>query len=316
MVKKGVSMLPIGVPTNEALHILEILSQVNHKIGRLEEKVRHSIVSDALVQILSLSESVESTRIEGTQVTFTDMVEEQDDSRTRGEITEVNNYRQALHMGCERIRNGYPISSRLVLELHEILMHGVRGSKQSAGAFRKVQNFIGPTKRMEDATYIPVSAEKIGAYMQNLEYYMNHHPYGVALSVDHIDEDFYIFNEKTDPILKAAIIHAQFESIHPFLDGNGRLGRILIVLSLIQSKVISRPIFFVSEELEKEKARYYDMLNGVRGDNPSWSDWIIFFLNACNRMADRINQKLTDAEALAKSGHSQCQLGSERSVWL
>ncbi|WP_246569752.1 Fic family protein [Lentibacillus saliphilus] len=314
--KKGVSLLPIGVPTQEALQILEILSQVNHKVGRLEEKITHSIVSKALVQILSLSESVESTRIEGTQVTFTDMVEEQYDTKPRWEITEVNNYRQALYEGYERIRNGYPISTRLIKELHEILMEGARGSQQSAGEFRKVQNFIGPINRMEDATYISISAEKIDGYMQNLEYYMNQHPYKVSFPVDHIQQDLYVFHEKADPIIKTAIIHAQFESIHPFLDGNGRLGRILIVLSLIQANVISQPIFFVSEELEKERARYYDMLNGVRGEHPSWGEWILFFLKACNRMADRIHTKLEDADALAKDGLQQCQLESEKRVWL
>lgn len=103
-----------------------------------------------------------------------------------------------------------------------------------------------------------------------------------------LNEDEYVFNEHSDPLIKTAIIHAQFESIHPFLDGNGRLGRILIVLYPVQAKLISKPIFFVSEELEKERARYYDMLNGVRGNAPDWSSWILFFIKACERMADRI----------------------------
>ncbi|CQR46279.1 Adenosine monophosphate-protein transferase SoFic [Paraliobacillus sp. PM-2] len=316
MVKRGISKLPISVKIDEALQILEILSQVNHKIGRLEEKFNHSIVSEALVQILSLSESVESTRIEGTQVTFTDMVEEQNDHKPRWEIKEVDNYQRALQEGYERIRNGYPISSRLIKELHEILMQDARGSTQSSGAYRKVQNFIGPTNRIEDATYIPVSAEKIDEFMENLEYFINHHPYNEKLSTSHITEKGYIFNEDANPFIKTAIMHAQFESIHPFLDGNGRLGRILIVLSLMESKVITQPIFFVSEELEKERARYYDMLNGVRGDVPKWGDWILFFINACNRMAERINRKLEHAETLAKKGLSLCELSSERKVWL
>lgn len=316
MVKKGVSKLPINVKTDEALQILELLSQVNHKVGRLEEKFNHSIVSEALVQILSLSESVESTRIEGTQVTFTDMVEEQNDHKQRWEIKEVDNYRRALQEGYERIRNGYPISSRLIKELHEILMQDARGSTQSSGDYRKVQNFIGPTKKIEDATYIPISAEKIDEYMENLEYFINQHPYKDSLSTKHLTEKGYIFDEDANSLIKTAIMHAQFESIHPFLDGNGRLGRILIVLSLIQSKVITQPIFFVSEELEKERARYYEMLNGVRGDKPEWGDWILFFINACNRMAERINRKLENAEQLARKGLSVCELNSEQSVWL
>ena len=152
--------------------------------------------------------------------------------------------------------------------------------------------------------------------MQNLEYYINRHPYNEPLATNHINKNDYIFTENSDPLIKTAIIHAQFESIHPFLDGNGRLGRILIVLFLIQSKTITHPFFFVSEELEKEKARYYDMLNGVRGNNPNWGDWILFFLNACNRMAERINRKLDAAEHLAKQGLSQCTTESEKRVWI
>lgn len=316
MIKRGISKLPVAVNTNEALKILEILAKVNNKIGRLEEKFNHSVVSQALVQILSLSESVESTRIEGTQVTFTDMVEEKNDKNPRWEIIEVGNYQKALIEGYERIRNGYPISSRLIKELHEILMVGARGSSQASGQFRKIQNFIGPNNRIEDASYIPISADKIDEYMQNLEYYINKHPYNELLATNHLKNPGYIFDENADPLLKTAIVHAQFESIHPFLDGNGRLGRILIVLNLIQTKTITHPFFFVSEELEKEKMRYYDMLNEVRGNNPNWGDWILFFLNACNRMAERINRKLDAAEQLAKEGLKECQTESEKKVWI
>lgn len=316
MTRKGVSKLPVSVKKEEALEIFEILSEVTHKIGRLEEKFNHSIVNHALVQILLLSESVESTRIEGTQVTFTDMVEEQNEKNPRWEITEVNNYRKALQTGTELIKNGYPISSRLIKELHDILMQGGRGSTQSSGEYRKVQNFIGPTNKIEDATYIPISANKIEEYMQNLEYFINKHPYDEQLPTNHLPTEDYIFDENANPLIKTAIIHAQFESIHPFLDGNGRLGRILIVLSLMQFNIISQPIFIVSEELEEERSLYYDMLNGVRGENPQWGDWIIFFLKACDRMTNRINKKLELAEKLAKEGLIKCQLESENKVWL
>lgn len=316
MVKKGITKLPISVKMDEAVQILELLSEVNHKIGRLEEKFRHSIVNHALVQILLLGESVESTRIEGTQVTFTDMVEEQSETNPRWEIIEVKNYQQALREGAERIKNGYPVSSRLIRDLHGILMHGGRGSTQLSGDYRKVQNFIGPTKRIEDATYIPVSADKIEEYMENLEYFINKHPYNERLSTNHLPTDGYIFDENANPLIKTAIMHAQFESIHPFLDGNGRLGRILIVLTLMESRLITQPIFFVSEELEKERALYYDMLNGVRGDNPEWGDWLVFFLKACDRMATRIHGKLEDAEKLAREGLAECTLESQKRVWL
>lgn len=316
LVLEGITKLPIRVKSEEALQILELLSEVNHKIGRLEEKFQHSIVNQGLVQILLLSESVESSRIEGTQVTFTNIVEEQNDANPRKEITEVQNYREALQEGAERINNGYPVSSRLIKDLHTILMKGARGSTQSSGDYRKVQNFIGPTNKIEDATYIPIPADEIEGYMQNLELFVNKHPYNKRLSTNHLPKTGYIFDENANPLIKTAIMHAQFESIHPFLDGNGRIGRILIVLSLMQSDLITQPIFFVSEELEEERALYYDMLNGVRGNNPQWGDWIIFFLKACDRMVVKVHQKLEGAERLAKEGLMKCKLESEKSVWL
>ncbi|PAC36651.1 Fic family protein [Caldifermentibacillus hisashii] len=316
MAVHGLKKLPISLTTDAALKIFTILPNISNKLGRLEEKFKYSIVSDGLIQILSLSESVESTRIEGTQVTFSDMVEEKNDKHPRWEIQEVSNYQKALILGYERIQNGYPISTRLFKELHQTLMENGRGSTQAAGHFRKIQNIIGPTKRIEDASYIPVSADKINEYMENVEYFMNGHPYGEKLPVSHLDDAEYIFDENSDPLIKAAIIHAQFESIHPFLDGNGRLGRILIVLYLLQSKLIRKPIFFVSEELEKERARYYKLLNGVRGNQPDWGKWILFFLNACDRMAERIHNKLDRAEQLARKGLSLCETESERKVWL
>lgn len=312
----GLKKLPISLTTDAALKIFTILPNISNKLGRLEEKFKYSIVSDGLIQILSLRESVESTRIEGTQVTFSDMIEEKNDKHPRWEIQEVSNYQKALILGYERIQNGYPISTRLFKELHQTLMENGRGSTQAAGHFRKIQNFIGPTKRIEDASYIPVSADKINEYMENVEYFMNGHPYGEKLTVSHLNDAEYIFDENSDPLIKAAIIHAQFESIHPFLDGNGRLGRILIVLYLLQSKLITKPIFFVSEELEKERARYYKLLNGVRGNQPDWGKWILFFLNACDRMAERIHNKLDRAEQLARKGLSLCETESERKVWL
>ncbi|MCB7074346.1 Fic family protein [Caldibacillus sp. 210928-DFI.2.18] len=312
----GLKKLPISLTTDAALKIFTILPNISNKLGRLEEKFKYSIVSDGLIQILSLRESVESTRIEGTQVTFSDMIEEKNDKHPRWEIQEVSNYQKALILGYERIQNGYPISTRLFKELHQTLMENASGSTQAAGHFRKIQNFIGPTKRIEDASYIPVSADKINEYMENVEYFMNGHPYGEKLTVSHLNDAEYIFDENSDPLIKAAIIHAQFESIHPFLDGNGRLGRILIVLYLLQSKLIRKPIFFVSEELEKERARYYKLLNGVRGNQPDWGKWILFFLNACDRMAERIHNKLDRAEQLARKGLSLCETESERKVWL
>ncbi|QQK78958.1 Fic family protein [Salicibibacter cibi] len=312
MAIKGIDNLPIDVSTEDALRILNVLAEVNAKLGKLESEFKHAIVSQPLIQMLSLSESVESTKIEGTQVTFADMVEEKDNRERRWEIIEVENYQFALHEGFARVREGYPISTRLIRELHQLLMEGARGSTTSSGQFRKIQNYIGPTNRIEDATYIPPPAHEIDDYMANLEKFIN----GDTNNRKNVTKDRFAIHEGSDPLIKTAVMHAQFESIHPFLDGNGRLGRILIVLSLAKDWVISQPVFFVSEELEKEKHRYYDLLNGVRGQHPDWGAWILFFLEASNRMADQLLNKLAQSEQLAKDGLDLCETASERHVWL
>lgn len=140
-------------------------------------------------------------------------------------------------------------------------MEDARGTSASSGEFRKVPNWIGPTKRFEDAVYIPVEADEIESYMENWELYANKHPYGEKMDVDHLSIEEFVLDEYVHPVIKVAILHAQFESIHPFLDGNGRIGRIMIALYMMQSDQLSSPIFFVSEELERQRAKYYYLLN-------------------------------------------------------
>ena len=136
------------------------------------------------------------------------------------------------------------------------------------------------------------------------------------MATTHLVKDHFILDEDSHPLLKVAILHAQFESIHPFLDGNGRLGRILIALYMMQSKQISSPIFFVSEELEKQRSRYYHLLNGTRGENPKWYDWISFFLDASQRMATKLNLLLNNAENIAKEGMVKCETHIQKQIYL
>lgn len=312
----GIHKLPVSIKQADAYELLMKLAEVAAKIGRLDEKFKRSILRSDFINMLALKESVQSTRIEGTQVTFTDMVEQVHKTKPKWEHVEVNNYQQALISGHERIQNGYPITTRLILDLHSILMEGARGTNIASGAFRKIQNFIGPTNKIEDAVYIPIDANEIELYMENWEVYANKHPYGEKLPIAHLQGDEMILDENSHPLLKVAILHAQFESIHPFLDGNGRLGRILIALYIVQSKLVSSPIFFVSEELEKQRARYYHLLNGVRGENPDWGSWLKFFLNASDRMADKLTALLDKAESIAENGLIKCEREIQRNVYL
>ena len=264
--------------------------------------------------MLTLNESVQSTRIEGTQVTFYEIMENKSKKNKSWQQTEVLNYHKAIEHGVKLIKSGDVISTRMIKELHAILMEDARGTVSNKGEFRKIQNFIGPDKKIENAVYIPINANLINEYMTNLEYFINgeyHRDFDKK-----VGEDKELFDHQIDSLLRIAIMHAQFESIHPFLDGNGRLGRILIVLMAIKEKIMEAPLFFVSEELEVERIRYYNTLNETRGETPSWVSWIIFFLNASERMANKIIEKIETAETLASTGLNKCKTSVQSDVWL
>lgn len=315
---KGIDLLPPKVTMQQALQLYKKIAKIKSTVGKLNSELEHSIVNAQLIQMLTLNESVQSTRIEGTQVTFADMIEDATKKNKSTEVIEVENYMKALSEGIELIHNGMPISSRLIKQLHAVLMGmNTRGTTSSAGEFRTVQNFIGPTNKIEDAVYIPVGAHEIGDYMTNLEYFINGevHP---SFKKEFISDGEYLLDETSDPLIKTAILHAQFESIHPFLDGNGRMGRILIVLSTMKDGLINKPVFFVSEELEKERIRYYNNLNGVRGKDADWFSWIDFFLDACQRMSDNMLKKLETITGLASMGLKEInsQNGTINHIWL
>ncbi|ADH03107.1 gp26 [Brochothrix phage BL3] len=298
---RGIELLPPKVSMGNALKLYQKVASIKSKVGRLNSELSHSIINSQLIQIFTLQESVQSTRIEGTQVTFADMVDSVTKKNKPSKVKEVDNYMLALEEGVERIQLGAPITTSMIRDLHDILMDGGRGTTSAKGEFRKIQNFIGPSKKIEEAVYIPIGAHEIGNYMTNLEYYINNTDHNSFEGVL-LDDNEIVLDYNADTLIKTAIMHAQFESIHPFLDGNGRMGRILIVLNTMQDKLIDKPVFFVSEELEKERLRYYNLLNGTRGESPEWFAWIDFFLDACERMTDVMLQKLDSITDLTEKG--------------
>lgn len=298
--------LPLTFDSETELFFYKKVVVASTKLEKLKEKLRYSVVNQSFLELMTLMESVQSTRIEGTQVTFHDMLEDELEHRDDWEKIEVRNYQKALSIGIEAIQTGYPLTERLIRQMHELLMHNARGSNSSSGTYRRVQNFIGPSKQLKDASYIPPEPQLMDDYMKNLERFINGNPYEI------VSED------GLHPLIQAAVIHAQFESIHPFLDGNGRLGRILIVLFLLQSKLIETPYFFLSEELEREKFKYYALLNGVRGiekSSPDWKSWIGFFLDATIKMAEHQYKKLHEAELLYQNGMKRIIQPSTQKVW-
>lgn len=321
---KGIKKLPVKLDGKEAITIYKKLSQVNKKIGRLNAGLKNSIINNQILSLLSYNESVQSTKIEGTQVTFNEIMEiKEKKSKISWQQQEVMNYKNAIDYGFDALKSNAVISTRLIKELHRILMKDDRGTTASGGEFRKIQNFIGPDNKIENASYIPVEAQQIDEYMTNLEFFINGTNHE-SLKIEETNENesttenkiVEYINFDSDPLLRIAVTHAQFESIHPFLDGNGRLGRILIALLAVQEDLMYFPIFFVSEELEKERIRYYNTLNATRGDNPNWFDWIMFFLHATEKMCDNFIQKIDNVEKLANKGLQICTTESQKSAWL
>lgn len=311
---RGVKKLPVKIKNEDYIEILKLSNNISMKLGKLDSALKSSVISKNLIQLVAYNESVQSTKIEGTQVTFHEILEVRDNKKVNAQQQEVLNYKLAIDYGCDEIiKNKRPITTSLIKELHSILMDNARGTKANKGNFRKIQNFIGKDKNIENAVYIPVSANEIDEYMTNLEYFINGENH-ISLNTEICDDGYSFINYDDIPLLKMAICHAQFESIHPFLDGNGRLGRILIVLMALYYGIVSEPLFFVSEELEKEKIKYYNLLNSTRGNNPQWYGWIEFFLQASDKMIDGLLEKIDKADELFNNLQSLCITDSQKRV--
>lgn len=274
------NFLPVELTDREIIEILKIENEARARIEKFNSILERSPIKRELLMLFSMSESIQSTRIEGTEASFSEVMMVGATGKKNEDIVEVLNYFEAIKQ-AEILLENMPISNRMFCKLHETLLRNSRGQNRSPGEYRKSQNFLGPTSNIKDATYIPPEPFAVPDYMANLERYIN----------DEYEDDF-------GPIARAGIIHGQFETIHPFLDGNGRLGRILIIIYLLAKGVISHPAFFISEELEKNKHKYYALLNGLRLEKPKWKEWLIFFLDSSIKQADKYIDKLITIEGL------------------
>jgi Fic family protein len=223
-----------------------------------------------LLSPLTTQEAVLSSRIEGTQATLGDVLRfeagESPTKQERGEdIQEIMNYRKAL-LAAEKALKAKPFHLNLLKELHRILMDSVRGANKPSGEFRRIQNWIGKSGTpIEQAEYVPPAPHSILESLDNWEKYY------------HLD--------RPDPLVQLAIIHAQFEVIHPFLDGNGSIGRMLIPLFLFEKKTLSRPMFYLSKYLEANRDEYNSKLRKLSENGNAWNEWIEFFLCAVDQQA-------------------------------
>jgi Fic family protein len=215
-------------------------------------------------------EAVLSSQIEGTQSSLSDLLLFEMDSAPGAPIEDarsVSNYVEAMERGLERVRAGVPLTGRLFKELHGILLGSGRGSRSSPGEYRRTQNWVGGT-RPGNATFIPPPADRVAECMGDLERFLNDRP------------------AQTPPLLKAALAHVQFETIHPFLDGNGRLGRLLVTLVLCAARVLEEPLLYLSLYLKRNRARYYALLQDVRAEG-DWEAWLTFFFEGVRETADQ-----------------------------
>lgn len=235
-------------------------------------------------------EAVLSSMIEGTQSSLSDLLLfeiEQEPGVPRSDAREVSNYVDALDYGLARLRDGFPLSLRLIREIHERLLAHGRGSGATPGEFRRSQNWIGGS-RPGNAVYVPPPAGHVADCMEALELFLHDQP------------------ESTPILLKAALAHVQFESIHPFLDGNGRLGRLLITLLLCEQQTLSEPMLYLSLYFKAHRKTYYELLSRIRQDG-DWEVWLEFFADAVIFTAGQAVDTVQRLEHMAQTDRRQLQ---------
>ena len=245
--------------------IVKLVVDANRQLAKLDTASQLISNADLFISMYVRKEALISSQIEGTQCTLDDVLDPEVDMNANLDVSDVVNYVKATQYAIQRLEN-LPLCCRLMKEVHEKLMEGVRGQDKTPGEFRHSQNWIGPANcSLKDARYIPPNVQDMEEAMSDLERYMNE-------------------NVEYDPLIRVALIHYQFETIHPFLDGNGRIGRLLILLYLMEKKMISKPIINIYYYLKKNQVEYYDRISEVRRSG-NFEQWIKFFLEAVSKAA-------------------------------
>ena len=266
------AFIPKPLPPEPQLNIdsemLTLLSAADRKLGRLDGITQILPNPDLFVAMYVKKEAVLSSQIEGTQASLIDILNEEEpiDKGREKNVEEVVNYIRAMNYGLERL-NELPLCLRLIREIHEILMKDVRGGERNPGEFRRSQNWIDPGRcTLSTATFVPPPVHEMQKAMNDLE--------------------LFLYNEDNMPVLlKIGLIHAQFETIHPFLDGNGRIGRLLIAFWLCQQNILSKPLLYLSYYFKRNRVEYYDRLTDVRLKS-DWENWLKFFLRGIATVSD------------------------------
>ena len=245
--------------------IVKLLIDANKQLVKLDTASQLISNADLFISMYIRKEALISSQIEGTQCTLDDVLDPEVEANANLDVSDVINYVKATQYALKRLER-LPLCCRLIREIHEVLMENVRGRDKTPGEFRHSQNWIGPANcSLKDARYIPPNVEDMQTAMSDLEKYINE-------------------NADYDPLIRVALIHYQFETIHPFLDGNGRIGRLLILLYLMEQRLIEKPVIYISYFLKKNQIEYYDRISEVRRTG-NFEQWIRFFLEAVSKAA-------------------------------
>ena len=286
------SFRPAPLPPNPPIalsgELVAKLVDANKKLAALDGLSARIPNMDLFVSMYVRKEALLSSQIEGTQCTLDDILNPLIEENTNRNVSDVVNYIKATEFALNRLHS-LPLCNRLIKETHAVLMEGVRGQEKSPGEFRYSQNWIGGQgSTIRNARYIPPNPEDMQTAMSDLEKYMNG-------------------DDSLDPLIQAALIHYQFETTHPFLDGNGRVGRLLITLFLMEKGILSHPALYISYFLKMNRIEYYDRMTQVRKTD-NYEQWVMFFLQA---LSDSAGDAIQTIDALtALHNQSVAKLGA------
>lgn len=286
------SFRPAPLPPNPPIalsgELVAKLVDANKKLAALDGLSARIPNMDLFVSMYVRKEALLSSQIEGTQCTLDDILNPLIEENTNRNVSDVVNYIKATEFALNRLHS-LPLCNRLIKETHAVLMEGVRGQEKSTGEFRYSQNWIGGQgSTIRNARYIPPNPEDMQTAMSDLEKYMNG-------------------DDSLDPLIQAALIHYQFETTHPFLDGNGRVGRLLITLFLMEKGILSHPALYISYFLKMNRIEYYDRMTQVRKTG-NYEQWVMFFLQA---LSDSAGDAIQTIDALtALHNQSVAKLGA------
>jgi Fic family protein len=270
-----IKKLPLAIDYPE---LITPLHKASYSLGKLDGLLRILPNPALLISPLTTKEATLSSKIEGTQSSLSDVYKfEAGEATEHSDVAEVVNYRKALEYGIREIKT-QPLDLNLIREMHKILLTGVRGQEMNVGNFRTIQNWIGKKGTpVEKARYIPPPPQDLASYLDNIQ-------------------EYFSFEEK-DPLVQSGVIHAQFESVHPFIDGNGRIGRLLVPLFLFKRNVLTYPVLYISEYFENNRAEYYEKLFSFT-EKEDRTEWLKFFLTAVTEQSEKTQKTIYKTMAL------------------